>query len=175
MCVVTLGPRAVRSAFHGRQHKVIRRQPPAGAAPRSLSCPHSFSVSRCPALTGRQGGTDVQSGQTPHLSIRAHLQLESYIWTLLLIFWDITRCRISSGFNWRSYGSSLRAIPIFIFNSIVASFFCQLIMSLNCSALSDQQTKTKSFFDTWRIKQSLWLRSWNSGSYVFCMKNDYWV
>lgn len=79
------GPHAVRSAFHGRQHKVIRRWLSAGGAPRSLSCPHSFSVSRCPALSSRQGGTAVKSVQSLHLSRLTHSRLRSYIWKLLLI------------------------------------------------------------------------------------------
>lgn len=89
MCVRGPGPHAVRSAFHGRQHKVIRWRPSAGGAPRSLSCPHSSSVSRCPALTSRQGGTAVRSGQTSPLSTLTHSKLKSYIWKLLLTFWEI--------------------------------------------------------------------------------------
>lgn len=79
MSVRGLGPRAVRSAFHGRQHKVIRRRPTAGAALRSLSCPHSFSVSRCPALTSHQNGTALDTGPKPSSSSQTHSQLNSYI------------------------------------------------------------------------------------------------
>lgn len=91
MCVCGLRPHAVRSAFHARQHKVIRWRPSAGAALRSFSCPLSFPVSRCPALFSRQGGTSLQPSSI--------LQLETSRWTLRLIsaflkhgpwcFWEI--------------------------------------------------------------------------------------
>lgn len=70
MCVCGPRPRAVRSTFHGRQHKVIRWRPSAGAAPRSLSCPHSFSVGLCPVLTSRQGGTVLQQGHINTLTVQ---------------------------------------------------------------------------------------------------------
>lgn len=71
-CVHGLQPAAVRSAFHGRQHKVIRQRPSARAALRLLSCPHSFSVSHCPALTSCQGAKLCQTFICPN---KTHSQL----------------------------------------------------------------------------------------------------
>ena len=79
MCVCSLGPCAVRSAFHGRQHKVIRWRPLFGGAPRSLSCPPSFSVSRC-------SSTSMQLGQTHHLSMQTLAVKQLLLKTFTAIF-----------------------------------------------------------------------------------------
>lgn len=108
-CVCGLRPRAVRSAFHGRQHKVMRRRPSDRGAPRSLSCLHSFSFSHCPALSSRQGGTAVQLGQTPHQFTptvkKIHLQAASGIWWNSCLVLDINS-------NWMVLYCRLRSILV---------------------------------------------------------------
>lgn len=89
MCVCGLRPYAVRSAFHGRQHKVIRWWPSARGAPRSLSCLHSFSFSHCPARSSRQGGTAVQFSQFTPTAEKIHLQAASSIWWNSCLVLDI--------------------------------------------------------------------------------------